>query len=136
MPKKKDEQLREAKVVETPDTDQEEFIPDDSMMLPNEGQAFHDEEESVQDEELKQEKDEDRAMFQGNEPLIQAVFEWMDNEIKDTDSIKTARAVAKEYKITIEHAIAVCDIVSKVIEGKRLQFQNIYDNVNTKETNS
>ena len=135
MPRKskKDEPLREAKVVETPDENESDvYIPDDSMLLPNEGQAFHEEES----EEIKEERSEDQAMFQGNEALVQAVFDWMDNEIKQTDSVQTARSVAKEYEITIEQAIAVCDIVAKVIEFTRVHFQTIPDRIKTKETDS
>lgn len=135
MPRKskKDEPLREAKVVETPDEDQDVYIPDDSMMMMNEGQAFHDEET---EEKVKEEISEDQAMFAGNEALVQAVFEWMDNEVADTDSIKTVRNVAEKYKLSTDQAIAVCDVIADVIQLKRVQFQNIYDTINTKETNS
>lgn len=136
MPRKskKDEPLREAKVVETPeDNNQDIYIPDDSMMMMNEGQAFHDEET---EEKVKEEMSEDQAMFAGNEALVQAVFEWMDNEVADTDSIKTVRNVAEKYKLSTDQAIAVCDVIADVIQLKRVQFQNIYDTINTKETNS
>lgn len=136
MPRKskKDEPLREAKVVETPeDNNQDIYIPDDSMMMMNEGQAFHDEET---EEKVKEEMSEDQAMFAGNEALVQAVFEWMDNEVTDTGSVKTVRAIAEKYKLTTDQAIAVCDVIADVIQLKRVQFQNIYDTINTKETNS
>lgn len=136
MPRKskKDEPLREAKVVETPeDNNQDVYIPDDSMMMMNEGQAFHDEET---EEKVKEEISEDQAMFAGNEALVQAVFEWMDNEVADTDSIKTVRSIAEKYKLSTDQAIAVCDVIADVIQLKRVQFQNIYDTINTKETNS
>lgn len=128
---KKDEKLREAKIVETPENDSDVYIPDDSMMMMNEGQAFH------EDPEIKEEKDkekaEDEAMFKGDHPLVQAVFEWMDGEVEGTDSVKFARTVAEEYKLDMTQAIAVCDIVAKTIQFKRTQFQNIFDSVNKKD---
>ncbi len=133
MAKKKEDKLREGKVVETPENDSDIYIPDDSMMMMNEGQSFHDE---AQEEEIKEEQNQDQAMFAGNEALVEAVFEWMDNEIKATDSIAAARAISKEYECTLDQALVACDVVAKLIEGKRVQFQNIYDTINTKETNS
>lgn len=135
MPRKskKDEPLREAKVVDVPDDNQDVYIPDDSMLMMNEGQAFYDEETETK---VKEEMSEDQAMFSGNQALVQAVFDWMDNEIKSTDSVSLARSISKEYGVKLEYAIIACDVVSKMIEAKKVSFQNIYDSINTKETDS
>lgn len=130
---KKQDKLREGKIVETPEEENlDVYIPDDSMMMMNEGQAFHEE----QQEEIKEEINEDQAMFAGNDALVEAVFEWMENERKSSDSIATARAIAKEYNITLEQALIVCDTIAKTFEFKKVQFQNIYDTINKTETNS
>lgn len=130
MVKKKDEPTREAKIVQTPDEfgDDNDFetVSDDTQMLPNDGEQMTPE----VDEELQEEINEDHAMFQGNHPLIDAVFEWLDNEIKDCDSIEAAHGIAKEYECTIENAMTALDVCRKVFTAKKVSFQNIHDTVN------
>lgn len=124
----KDEPLREAKIVDTPDTEEtHEFVEDDTMLLPNEGEAMTPE----VDEEQQEEINEDKAMFTGNEALVQAVFTWMDNEIKDCDSVEAAMAIAKAYEISLDNTLVAMDLVRKVFTAKRVSFQNIHDTVNT-----
>jgi hypothetical protein len=129
---KKDGKIREGKVVKTPDEEFEndsdvEFIGDDAMLLPNDGSAFDEEQQEEQDQEVA----EDQALFSGNEALIDAVFEWLDAEIADCDSIEAAKALAKVEKVPIETAIEALNLCRKVFEGKRVAFQNIRDTVNT-----
>lgn len=129
---KKNEPLREAKVVRTPDEEFEnnsdvEFIDDDTMMLPNDGEIMAPEE----DEETKEQITEDEMMFKGNEALVQAVFEWMDNEIADCDSIEAAIGISEKYKVTVEQALIALNVCQKVFSAKRVTFQNIHDTVNS-----
>lgn len=128
MAKKKDEPLREAKVVDTPEDETgHEFVADDSMLLPNQGEQMSPE----VDEEVQQEVIEDNAMFKGSHPLVDAVFDWLDNEIADCDSIEAAHGIAKEYSCSIEHAMTALDVCRKVFTAKKVSFQNIHDTVNT-----
>lgn len=120
---------RQGKVVKTPDEEfAEDNSADDSFLLPNEGEAMHDEMEEPSEEE--KEVTEDQAMFAGNHPLVDAIFEWMDAEIAATDSITAAHAIAKEYKITVNEALVALNVCKKVFELKRVSFQNIYDSIN------
>lgn len=124
--KTNDESLREGTIVETPDQEFDDtFLADDSMMLPNEGESMTPE----QDEEIKQEQTEDQAMFSGNPALVDAVFEWMDNEIKDCDSIQAAKALSKQEEVPLEVAMEALNLCRKVFEAKRVSFQDIYDTV-------
>ena len=130
--KKQADQIREAKVVKTPDEEFEnnsdvEFIGDDSMLIPNDGESLDQE-----DEEEQQELSEDQAMFGGNEALVQAVFEWMDAEIKDCDSIQAAHAIATKYKKPLDDVLIAMDLVRIIFEMKRVAFQNVYDTLKEK----
>lgn len=123
---KKQEPLREAKVVDTEEFENNSDVPyvgDDTMMLPNEGESMTPE----QDEETQQELDEDQAMFNGDPALVEAVFEWMDNEIKDCDSVEAAKNLAVQEHVSIEVAIEALNLCRKVFTAKRVSFQNIYD---------
>jgi hypothetical protein len=126
-PKSKlEEPLREGKIVETPDTQEPsdlEFIGDDATLMPNDGEAFTENE----DEEAKQELDEDKSMFQGDPALIQAVFDWMQAEEDDCDSIVAAKALAKAEGVPLESAIEAMNLVRKIFQIKRVSFQDIYD---------
>lgn len=129
MAKKKDEPLREAKVVDTEFGDDNDFetVSDDTQMLPNDGEQMTPE----QDEEIQEEINEDKAMFTGNEPLVQAVFDWLDNEIRDCDSVEAALAISKAYEISLENTLVAMDMIRKVFTAKRVSFQNIHDTVNS-----
>lgn len=126
---KKDNQLREAKVVETPEEFDNSFIGDDSMLLPNDGEQMNND----QQEDVEEEIQEDRETFGGNPAIIDAVFEWMDNEIADCDSVEATLAVAKQYEVTKENALVAMDLVRKVFTAKRVSFQNIRDTLESND---
>ncbi len=131
---KKDDKLREGKVVETPDVNDQDtnvYIEDDSFLLPNDGDALSDEQKEEEQVEMSQEQ----QMFV-NDELAQVVFDWLDSEIKDCDSIQAALAIAEKYKKPVDDAMIALDLVRKVFEAKKVSFQDIYDTIANKETNS
>lgn len=132
MPKKKKDEpkLREAKIVSTPDGFQSdsdiEGIGDDSMLLPNQGEEFDDdrpEKPEAEQEELA----EDKEVFGGDPAIINAVFEWLDNEIADCDSVEATMALAKAEDVSIDVAMQAMNLTRKVFTAKRVSFQNIRD---------
>lgn len=113
------EPLREGKIVDT-----EEFVDDDFMLLPNNG-------DMSESEEVTAEKTEDKATFGGDPKIIEAVFEWMENEMKDCDSITAAMALSKEYKISLDNALIVLKTVHDVFLIKKVSWENLYDTLKT-----
>ena len=129
--KTKGPMLREGKVVKTPDEEfDDDFLTDDSMLLPNEGESMTPE----QDEEEAEEKAQDQELFSGDPALIQAVFDWLDNEIADTDSIEAAVGISKAFECSLENAMIALNVCNKVFTAKKVSFQDIYDSIKEKSS--
>lgn len=125
--KKKQEPLREAKVV---DTDPEfinnsdiEGIGDDSMLMPQEGSVYAPEEQ----EDVVAERNEDQLLMSGNPVIIDAVFEWLEAEMLACDSLEATMILAKANGIKLEEAAAAMDYVAKIFLAKKVSFENIRD---------
>lgn len=125
--KKKQAQIREGKVVETPEAfvnnSDVEGIGDDSMLMPMDGNTFGVEEQ----EDVKQERTEDQLLFNTSPALITAVFEWLEAEILACDSVEATMILAKAHNIPIEQAIIAMDYVAKIFLAKKVSFENIHD---------
>ncbi len=126
--KKKQEPLREAKVVETPESvDDRAYVADDSMLMPMDGNAFETEEQ----EDVKQERTEDQLLMSGNPVIIDAVFEWLEAEMLACDSLEATMILAKANGIKLEEAAAAMDYVAKIFLAKKVTFENIRDTLKT-----
>lgn len=110
------EPLREGKIVDT-----EEFIDDGFMLLPNSGDIAE-----IEDEKQTEES-EDKVVFGGDPKIIEMVFEWMENEIKDCDSITAAISLSKEYNIPMETALIALKTIHDVFLIKKVSWENLYD---------
>jgi hypothetical protein len=126
MTKKQPTSLREAKIVETPEENTTDvYIPDDSMLLPNEGGTF----DSDQEEEIEQEKTEDQKLFSDGTSLINALMDWLESEEKDCDSIAAAMLIRDKYKCSADEALIALDVCRNVFMAKRVSLLNIRDTV-------
>lgn len=129
MPRKskKNEPLREAKVVDTPEefvnNSDIEGIGDDSMLMPNEGSVYAPEEQ----EDVVQERTEDQLLFNTNPAIIDAVFEWLDAEIAACDSVEATLILAKIEGLTEVEALHAMEFVRKIFTSKKVTFENIRD---------
>lgn len=122
--KKKQEPLREAKVVETPEQeDDRAYVADDSMLMPMDGNTF----EAEEQEDVKQERTEDQLLMSGNPIIIDAVFEWLEAEMLACDSVEATIILAKAHNIPIEQAMIAMDYVAKIFLAKKVSFENIRD---------
>lgn len=122
--KKKQEPLREAKVVDTPESvDDRAYVADDSMLMPMDGNTFETEEQ----EDVKQERTEDQLLMGGNPIIIDAVFEWLEAEMLACDSVEATMILAKAHNIPIEQAMIAMDYVAKIFLAKKVSFENIRD---------
>lgn len=122
--KKKQEPLRQAKVVETPEQeDDRAYVADDSMLMPMDGNTFDVEEQ----EDVKQERTEDQLLMSGNPIIIDAVFEWLEAEMLACDSVEATIILAKAHNIPIEQAMIAMDYVGKIFLAKKVSFENIRD---------
>lgn len=122
--KKKQEPLRQAKVVETPEQeDDRAYVADDSMLMPMDGNTFETEEQ----EDVKQERTEDQLLMGGNPAIIDAVFEWLEAEMLACDSVEATVALAKAHDISIESAMVAMDFAGKIFLAKKVTFENIRD---------
>lgn len=126
MPRKskKNEPLREAKVVETPEQeDDRAYTADDSMLMPMDGNAFEVEEQ----EDVKQERNEDQLLFNTNPAIIDAVFEWLDAEMEACDSVEATLIFADARGMNKDQALEAMAYVRKIFLAKKVSFENIRD---------
>lgn len=122
--KKKQEPLREAKVVETPELeDDRAYVADDSMLMPMDGNAFETEEQ----EDVKQERTEDQLLMSGNPAIIDAVFEWLEAEMNACDSVEATLILADARGMNKEQALEAMSYVRKIFLAKKVSFENIRD---------
>lgn len=58
-------------------------------------------------------------------PFINEVIEWFDVAIKNTDSIRIAKAEAERRGKSVEVVAEAYDIVRELLEGKKNELQNL-----------
>lgn len=108
----------------------DELPGDDLMPNSNDGNIFA----APEQEDVEEEKAEDEQLINGTPgPMMDALFEWLDNEMKDCDSVQATLGIAKEYGVTMENAMAAMDVCRKVFEAKKVSLENLRDTLNGKK---
>ncbi len=101
----------------------EEFIHDDSSLLPNEGGIFHPEEP----EDIKEEEDVEKSMVLSSAPIIPDLLAWFENEVKETDSITAAQQFAQQFKLPEQDVINAFKIVKTIMEIKKENIKTLFE---------
>jgi ribosomal protein S25 len=92
----------------------------DNDLMPNHTEDYFPQPQTSPDEASQEAENHEQHVIRSAGPaLIEELLDWLDSEIKSTDSIQAAHLIADRYKISTSDALTALNVVNLVMSQKR-----------------